>query len=74
MIVLKYTNIPLSEIVNRTKFSNKIGRFNNKQMTIIITLVNGSGNSVGKQIKFSIFSEFSLVPPGKYQNRTVIRA
>ena len=43
-------------------------------MTLVITLVNGSGNSVGKQIKLSTFSKFSLVPPGKYQDRTVIRA
>jgi hypothetical protein len=75
MTVLEYhTNISLSETVNRTKVSNKVGRFNNKQMTIVITLEKGSGISVGKQIKLSVFSEFLLVPPGKYKERIIIRA
>jgi hypothetical protein len=42
-------------------------------MTVALTLVNGTANSVGTLIKLTIFSEFSLVSPGKYQDRTVIR-
>jgi len=42
-------------------------------MTVAIKLLKGTGNSVGSLIKLTIFSEFSLVLPSKYQDRTVIR-
>jgi len=69
-----HTNIPLLEIVNRPKCNKKkVGRINDKVMTVAMTLVNRTGNSVGTLIKLTIFSEFSLVLPSKYQDRTVIR-
>jgi len=42
-------------------------------MTVVIRLVKGTGNSVCSLMKLTIFSEFSLVLPSIYQDRTVIR-